>query len=214
MTPTGDRLPQPERVGSLLYKVVDDERLLLAARRVHHDAYLRAPRITTIAEPLPGGVIDDPYVGRSIYLVGLKDEHSRRAENIHATLRLIPHAGDGLPALVHYRLRPWFRKQLGQFDLVHSCELSSFVSRGVEASRGLFRFAWRCSAVRGDTHWFACLHERTAEWFTRRFDFRFRKIGEKGEYMGETAPYVLVLDEQAEYFRDSRPEEYRYYVLD
>jgi hypothetical protein len=204
----------PEIIGDIEYKVIDSEEDWLLARRYHHDAYVRAPRIPL--EPSSTGMIEDPYVESSDYLGAFRVSGTSvgKGGDIVAVLRMIPCSNLGLPALKEYELYPEYISYVNRLNLSRVLELSSFASKGRDISNGLFRLARRYSDARGDTHWFASLHQRTFELFSKYFHFGFSRIGNQSLYMGETAPYVLDLTYQKEFFAHEFPELYMFYYGD
>lgn len=190
----------PEQIGPFICKIAVSSKEIKLGRKLHHDGYLK---VGYISRPSPTGMIEDPYVESSDFIIAILPNDDGRgciSGEIVGVVRIIKDSNAGYPLLNEFELYPRSKDRIKKLDFARVVEISSLsVKPGYGAAKALYRYAWQYSKARGDLYWLAAIDRDLFDVFRKRFHFYFDRIGRDKLYLGSiTVPAMLDCIKQKE----------------
>lgn len=187
---------------------------VLGARRMHAQCYLDEGYVST--DDLVGGLIEDPWVPFSSYVVAVDTESGE----IVGTARIIRPSVRGFPAFEFFPMldsaAPFFR----DLDPNRCSEISALATprsglQNMAISAAIYGYVWREAVENQRAYMLAILDDRLLRILRRWFQFPFEVIGEAREYMGaRTMPTAMYIPRTVEVLTEQNPDALRFFSGD
>lgn len=191
-----------------------DANELLAARRLHAQCYQDSGYVE--AEDLVDGLIEDPWVPFSTYVVAVDTDE----DEIVGTARIIRPSVRGFPAFEYFTPTPEALRVFADLDPNRCSEISALATprsglQNMAISAAIYGFVWQEAVQNRRAYMLAIMDDRLSRILRRWFHFPFEPIGESRHWMGaRTTPAALYIPRTLSEVNADSPDAVRFFSGD